>query len=632
MLKENSKMKVDIVVIGAGHAGVEAALASARMGCKTVLLNLYKDRIAAMPCNPSIGGPAKGIVVREIDALGGEMAKAADATALQMKLLNSSRGPGVWALRAQSDKVKYSKYMQNKVSNQENLQLIEGVAKDLILKDSKVTGVLLEDGRIIECDSAILTTGTYLSSILHRGSETENTGPDGEITTSYLSDTLRENKIKILRFKTGTPPRVKTNSIDFSKAQLEPGSDAKLAFSFSTKEYRDVKDQVPCHLIYTTKETKTIIENNLTKSAMYGGTIDGVGPRYCPSFEDKVVRFNSKEQHQLFLEPESLSLDTIYVQGFSTSMPIDIQEQMLKSLPGFENCIVDKWAYAIEYDCIDPTQLELSLELKGIKNLFLAGQINGTSGYEEAAGQGLIAGINAVRKIQNKEPLILKRSEAYIGVMIDDLVNKGVVEPYRLLTSRSEYRLTLRNDNAEVRLKKHGRDIGLIKDTEWNEYQKFEKEINDAIALLKQTRYTPKSEIAIELLKLKQANISQGISAYQLLKQPTVDSNIVFKYIPELKHLTHNQVQYIVISIRFEGYIKNENETIQRFENSESKLIPTDITYSNVDNLATEARQLLEKIRPNSVGQASRITGITPADIQMLLFYLRKKYAQKIIT
>lgn len=630
MLKEIKK--VDIVVIGAGHAGVEAALASARMGCKTILLNLYKDRIAAMPCNPSIGGPAKGVVVREIDAIGGEMGKAADATALQMKLLNSSRGPGVWALRAQSDKVKYSKYMQDQVANQENLELVEAIAKDLILKESKVVGVLLEDGRVIECKSAILTTGTYLSSILHRGSETKKSGPDGEITTNYLSDTLRNNNIKILRFKTGTPPRVKASSIDFSKASLEPGTDAKLAFSFSTKTYTPVAEQVPCHLIYTTKDTKTIIEENLNKSAMYGGMIDGVGPRYCPSFEDKVVRFSSKEQHQIFLEPESLSMDTIYVQGFSTSMPVDIQDKMLRSLPGFENVVVDKWAYAIEYDCIDPTQLKLSLELKGIDNLFLAGQINGTSGYEEAAGQGLIAGINAVRKIQNKESFIPKRSESYIGLMIDDLVNKGVVEPYRLLTSRSEYRLTLRNDNAEFRLKKYGREVGLIKDQEWNEYLKFEREINEAIEVLKTIRFTPKMEIAIELNNLGQANISQGISAYQLLKQPTVDSKIVFKYIPELNHLSHNQIQYIVINIRFEGYIKKELETIQRFEKSESKLIPTDIVYNDVENLATEARQLFEKIRPTSVGQASRITGINPADIQMLLFYLRKKYAQKITT
>ncbi|QHX36231.1 tRNA uridine 5-carboxymethylaminomethyl modification protein GidA [Spiroplasma sp. TIUS-1] len=627
MLKEIKK--VDIVVIGAGHAGVEAALASARMGCKTILLNLYKDRIAAMPCNPSIGGPAKGVVVREIDAIGGEMGKAADATSLQMKLLNSSRGPGVWALRAQSDKVKYSKYMQNKVENQENLELVVGIAKDLILKDSKIVGVLLMDGRVIECNSAVLTTGTYLSSILHRGSETEKSGPDGEITTNYLSDTLRKKGIKLLRFKTGTPPRVRADSIDFSKATMEPGTDANLAFSFSTKTYTPVKNQIPCHLIYTTKETKSIIEDNLKKSAMYGGTIDGIGPRYCPSFEDKVVRFSSKEQHQIFLEPESLSMDTIYVQGFSTSMPIDIQDKMLRSLPGFENVIVDKWAYAIEYDCIDPTQLKLSLELKGIDNLFLAGQINGTSGYEEAAGQGLIAGINAVRKIQNKEPFIPKRSESYIGLMIDDLVNKGVVEPYRLLTSRSEYRLTLRNDNAEFRLKKYGRDIGLIKDQEWNEFLKFEKEINEGIELLKSIRFTPKMEIAVELNNLGQSNITQGISAYQLLKQPTVDSKIVFKYIPQLNNLSHNQLQYIVINIRFEGYIKKELETIQRFEKSESKIIPADIVYNDVENLATEARQLFEKIRPTSVGQASRITGINPADIQMLLFYLRKKYAQK---
>ncbi|WP_339022740.1 tRNA uridine-5-carboxymethylaminomethyl(34) synthesis enzyme MnmG [Spiroplasma endosymbiont of Crioceris asparagi] len=622
-------MNCDIVVIGGGHAGVEAALASARMGKKVILVNLYKNRIATMPCNPSIGGPAKGIVVREIDALGGEMGRAADATQLQAKLLNSSRGPGVWALRFQSDKIEYSKYMQQKVENQKNLTLLEGIVKDIILNKNKVSQVLLEDGRIIKCQVAILTTGTYLSSVIHRGSENYSSGPNEEITTSTLSETLKRNNIKILRFKTGTPPRVKASSIDFSQAKLEPGTDAKLAFSFSTKNFKPLSEQVPCYLIYSTLETKKIIEENLHKSAMYSGNINSTGPRYCPSFEDKIVRFNDKEKHQIFLEPESLKLDTIYVQGFSTSMPIDVQELMLKSLPGFKNVVVDKWAYAIEYDCIDPTQLKLSLELQSIENLFLAGQINGTSGYEEAAGQGLIAGINAVLKIENKEPLILKRSESYIGVMIDDLVNKGVNEPYRLLTSRAEYRLTLRNDNAEIRLKKYGREVGLINDDEWKKYEEYLNQINLTIEKLKEVRFTPKSELSKKLNETGQAKISQGISAYEIIKQPTVDVKELKNQIECLKNLTDNQLQYIVVHIRFAGYIQKENETIQRFEKIEKKQIPENINYDNVENLATEARELLKKIRPISIGQASRITGINPADIQMLLFYLRKKYNKK---
>jgi tRNA uridine 5-carboxymethylaminomethyl modification enzyme len=464
----------EIIVVGGGHAGVEAALAAARLGKKTALINLYKDKIAMMPCNPSIGGPAKGIVVREIDALGGEMAKAADATSLQMKLLNSSRGPGVWALRAQSDKIEYSKYMLQKVEEQKNLTLVSGVVVDITLDDdNKVNGIVFQDGSFLKCQAVVLTTGTYLSSRVLRGSERIEEGPNGEITQKLLSERLKEIGIKTKRFKTGTPPRVKKDSVDLSDAKLEPGTDKKISFSFSTKTFTPVDEQEPCYLIHSTDETKKIIEENLDKSAMYSGEVDSVGPRYCPSFEDKIVRFNSKVEHQIFLEPESVHMDTWYVQGFSTSMPIEVQDKMLRSLPGFKNVVVDKWAYAIEYDCIDPTQLKLSLELQLVKNLFCAGQINGTSGYEEAAGQGLIAGINAVRKLDNLEPLILRRHEAYIGVMIDDLINKGVVEPYRLLTSRAEHRLLLRNDNAELRLKKYGHDIGLISEHEWKDYLAF---------------------------------------------------------------------------------------------------------------------------------------------------------------
>ncbi|ARU90873.1 tRNA uridine 5-carboxymethylaminomethyl modification protein GidA [Spiroplasma clarkii] len=620
-------MQADIVVVGAGHAGVEAALACARLNKKTILVNLYEDKIATMPCNPSIGGPAKGIVVREIDALGGEMGKAADATALQMKLLNSSRGPGVWALRAQSDKIEYSNYMKNVVNNQKNLTLKVGEVADILIdKNNKVTGVLLTDETKITCQAVILTTGTYLSSLIYRGSEKYQAGPNDEKTATRLSESFKKLNINYFRFKTGTPPRVKANSVDLSKAILEPGTDMQLAFSFSTTKPLPFAKQLPCYLLHSTPETKKIIEANLTKSAMYSGQIDATGPRYCPSFEDKIVRFNQKETHQIFLEPEAKALDTFYVQGFSTSMPIDVQEKMLKSLPGFENVIVDKWAYAIEYDCIDPQQLSLSLEMRQVPNLFTAGQINGTSGYEEAAGQGLIAGINAVRKLNVQNPFILKRSESYIGVMIDDIVTKGVIEPYRLLTSRAENRLTLRNDNAEVRLKQYGYELGLVSQQEYDKYLVFKKQIDEAIEELKNVRFSPKSDLALELDQLGQAHLSQGLSGYEILKQPQVDINVLVKYLDKLQNLSNNQLQNILINIRFEGYIKKENETIERFNKLEAKQIPNDVDYSKVENIAIEAKQILERIRPTSIGQASRITGVNPADIQMLLFHLKKKY------
>ncbi|AKX34698.1 tRNA uridine 5-carboxymethylaminomethyl modification protein GidA [Spiroplasma litorale] len=617
-------MEADIVVVGAGHAGVEAALASARLNQKTILINLYEDKIATMPCNPSIGGPAKGIVVREIDALGGEMAKAADATALQMKLLNSSRGPGIWALRAQSDKIKYSNYMREKISNQQNLKLVVGTVVDIIVEQNKIKGVILEDKTIINCKALILTTGTYLSSKIYQGSENFEEGPSKEKTSKGLSESFKKYNISTFRFKTGTPPRVKKSSIDLSKAKIEPGSNMELAFSFSTNKVIPFDEQEVCYLIHSTDETKNIIELNLSKSAMYSGSIQSVGPRYCPSFEDKIVRFSDKQRHQIFLEPESLSLDTFYVQGFSTSMPIDVQEKMLKSLPGFKNVEVDKWAYAIEYDCIDPQQLKLTLELKTIEGLFFAGQINGTSGYEEAAGQGLIAGINAVCKLTNKESIILKRSEAYIGVMIDDLVNKGVIEPYRLLTSRAENRLTLRNDNAEIRLKEYGYKYGLITESEWNKYIKYKSEIDLTIEVLKNVRFTPKSELAIKLKELNQAILNQGFSAYEIIKQPKVDIEVVKDFIPELQILSKVQLQNILITIRFEGYIKKEKEEIEKLLKLEKKLIPADLDYNQVDNLAIEAKHKLSKVRPVSIGQASRITGVNPSDIHMLVFHLKK--------
>ncbi|AVP49595.1 tRNA uridine-5-carboxymethylaminomethyl(34) synthesis enzyme MnmG [Williamsoniiplasma luminosum] len=617
----------EVLVVGAGHAGVEAALAAARLHKKTGLINLYTDKIALMPCNPSVGGPAKGIVVREIDALGGEMGKAADATALQTKLLNSSRGPGVWALRVQSDKEEYSKYMINKVQNQENLDLIVGAAVDLVVENNKIVGVQLQTGEIIHAKTVVLTTGTYLKSLILQGEEKTESGPNGEMTTKGISGSLKALGIDLFRFKTGTPARIYKDSVDLTNATPEPGTDAKLAFSFSTKTFTPIEKQEMCYLIHTTKETKKIIEENLHRSPMYSGTVESIGPRYCPSFEDKVVRFGQKDTHQIFIEPESKNLDTWYIQGFSTSMPIDVQEKMLKSLPGFENMRVKHWSYAIEYDCIDPMQLKPSLELQKIQGLFTAGQINGTSGYEEAAGQGLIAGINAARQVDQKEPLILKRNEAYIGVMIDDLINKGVWEPYRLLTSRAEHRLVLRNDNAEQRLKEYGYKIGLIQEAEWNEYLNYLDENEKAVQELKEIRFTPKSELAEILLNKYQIPLKQGYSGYELMKMPNIPVEEMIPFIPSMQNLRINQIQSITINARFEGYVKKELEQVERFNKLEKKQIPNDLNYDNVANLASEARQKLKKIRPLNIGQASRITGVNPADIQMLLFYLKSQYA-----
>ncbi|WP_342268885.1 tRNA uridine-5-carboxymethylaminomethyl(34) synthesis enzyme MnmG [Spiroplasma endosymbiont of Aspidapion aeneum] len=619
-------MEYDVVVIGAGHAGVEAALASARLGLKIALVNFYHDKVSTMPCNPSIGGPAKGIVVREIDALGGQMGVSADACAIQLKLLNSSKGPGVWAIRAQIDKLMYSKYMKDVIINQKNIDFIVDGFFDCQISNMEVTSVLLVSGKILKTKAVIFTIGTYSSSVVLMGDIKKNEGPSNEITSDRVKLFLDNNNIKTLRFKTGTPPRVKKNSIDLSKATLEPGTDMELAFSSKTKKSIPFGQQQPCYLIRSTLETKKIIENNLNKSAMYSGKISSIGPRYCPSFEDKIVRFKDKDSHQIFLEPESLELDTFYVQGLSTSMPINIQEKMLKSLPGFESVIIDKWAYAIEYDCIDPMQLDLSLSLKKIRNLFFAGQINGTSGYEEAAGQGLMAGINASLLIKNKEPLILKRSESYIGLMIDDLVNKGVDEPYRLLTSRAEYRLHLRNDNAEKRLKKYGYEIGLINERDFISYKDYENEIEKAILFLKNTKVLINSIFYNYLKNNSDIVLLSSVSLYDLLKQPRIDKDLVFNFYKELSKLSEKQKIELYIIVRFEGYLKQEQNNINKMLKQESKLIPHDIDYEHVDNIANEAKIYLSKVRPISIAQAARVRGVNPPDIQMLLFYLKNKY------
>ncbi|MEG0470069.1 MAG: tRNA uridine-5-carboxymethylaminomethyl(34) synthesis enzyme MnmG, partial [Longicatena sp.] len=522
---------IDVIVIGGGHAGVEAALACARLQKKTVLYSMHIDMIASMPCNPSVGGPAKGIVVREIDALGGEMGKAADATALQFKMLNTTKGPGVQCLRVQSDKIAYKKYMQDKVLHQENLEVREMCIQKILAEDGKVTGVLQADGNVMECKTIILTSGTYMSSSVLVGHTSTSIGPEDEPTTNELSQSLRDLGISTFRLKTGTPARVLTSSIDFSKTQPQPGSEDFISFSTETKEIRPFEKQVLCYLTYTSPLTHQIIHGSLDKSAMYSGLVKGVGPRYCPSIEDKLVRFADKERHQIFLEPESESLNTTYVQGFSTSMPHDVQEDMLHSLPGLENCIIEKYAYAIEYDAVDPLQCKASLENKIVENLFTAGQINGTSGYEEAAGQGLMAGINACLKLDGKEPLVLHRDEAYIGVLIDDLVTKGTLEPYRLLTSRAEYRLLLRHDNADQRLMEYGHEIGLISDERYNGFKKKGQDIEETIAYLSSIRFTPKSQINEHLKTLGYEELKEGISAQELLKRPSITIDVLRPYL-----------------------------------------------------------------------------------------------------
>ena len=617
-------MEYEIIVVGGGHAGCEACLASARKGHKTLLITGNKKNIADMPCNPSIGGPAKGIVVREIDALGGEMGRNADKGALQIKMLNTKKGPAVQALRAQADKITYPKEMIKTLEETENLEIKEAMVEKLLVEDNKIQGVELADGTQIRSKAVILTTGTYLRSVILIGADKTPGGPHGEEESKYLSNHLKELGFTILRLKTGTPQRIDKKSIDYSKTSLEPGDPVERTFSFDNNVYYDVDNQVPCHLIYTTEETHNIIREHLNESSMYGGHVEGVGPRYCPSIEDKIVRFGEKERHQLFLEPESIYYDDIYIQGFSTSMPHYVQEKMVRSLPGLENAKILKYAYAIEYDAIDSRQLKQSLETKLIEGLYTAGQNNGTSGYEEAAGQGLIAGINAALKLEGKEPLILKRNESYIGVLIDDLVTKGVKDPYRLLTSRAEYRLLLRNDNADLRLREYGYQVGLISEGKYIEFNKKKQDIEEFFELLKQTRITPKQEINEYVESIGTTPLKDGISLYEFLKRPEV----------KLEHLEHFiEIPYdkevkeqVEINTKYEGYIKKSLKEAEKMLALEEKQIPSDIDYSKVPNLASEARQKLAEISPTTIGQASRISGVNPADISILMVYLRRGY------
>ena len=628
-------MDYEIIVVGGGHAGCEAALSSARMGHKTLLVTGNINNIADMPCNPSIGGSAKGIVVREIDALGGEMGVNADKSLLQIKMLNSAKGPAVQALRAQADKVTYPREMLKTIKNTKNLEIKESLVEDLIVNNNKVEGVILEDNTKITSKAVILTTGTYLKADIMVGNKRRREGPHGERPSNHLSDNLKKYGLKIIRLKTGTPQRIDKNTIDYSKTKEELGDDKYLSFSFDRKPTYDINNQVPCHLVYTTEETHKIINENLNKSSMYGGLDDvtGIGPRYCPSIEDKVVRFADKERHQLFLEPESILddnpdyKDTIYIQGFSTSMPYDVQEKMVHSIKGLENAKILKYAYAIEYDAIYPTQMKLSLENKIIENLFTAGQINGTSGYEEAAGQGLIAGINASRKIENKEPLILKRNEAYIGVLIDDLVTKGIKDPYRLLTSRAEYRLILRSDNADLRLREYGHKVGLINEEKYSNFINKKETINKIIEILKNNKITPTKEVNDYLEKNNSTPLKDGISLYNLLKRTELNIENI-KHFIELPY-EEDLLNQVEIEIKYEGYIKKAIKDAEKMIKLENKKIPKDIDYKKIKNIASEAKQKLDEIRPESLGQALRISGVNPSDISILSVYLKREYSNE---
>ncbi len=612
----------EILVVGGGHAGVEAALMCARLNHKTALITLSKENIAKMPCNPSIGGPAKGIVVREIDALGGQMGITADKTAIQVKMLNTAKGPGVQSLRVQSDKVAYSKMMQEIVLEQENLELIEKQVEKILVENNKIIGVKCSDNTVIKSKITILTTGTYMSSHVMISDQINKTGPDGEETTFKLSQSLRDEGLTTFRLKTGTPARVFTESIDFTKTEPQPGSPFFASFSTLTKNVLPLEKQALCYLTYTNQNTHEIIHKNLDKSSMYSGVVKGVGPRYCPSIEDKLVRFFDKERHQLFLEPESLSMDTTYVQGLSSSLPKDVQEDMIHSIAGLEEAKIKIYAYAIEYDAIDPLQLKPTLETKIIENCFTAGQINGTSGYEEAAAQGLMAAINAVLKLENRGEFILRRDEAYIGVMIDDLVTKGTNEPYRLLTSRAEFRLLLRHDNADQRLTGKAYDLGLPVKQRYEIMCKKLEEMGKLKEAMKETRYTMKSEVNEYLKTIEYDCLSEGISAYDLLKRPRVEC---YKLKPYLGFEFSQEVaRQVEIECKYQGYIDKAKKEAAKLEHMDKVLIPKDLNFDKIEHISLEAKQKLVKVQPVTLGQASRISGVNPADIAVLAMIIEQ--------
>lgn len=615
----------DVIVIGAGHAGVEAGLASARLGMKTLLATLNMDNIAMMPCNPSVGGPAKGHLVRELDALGGEMGVNADKTCIQYRMLNTGKGPAVQILRAQADKKLYQYTMKHTCELQENLDVKQLLIDEILFENNAVKGVVIETGEVYTCKAIVLASGTYLRGRIIIGEETYAGGPNGQRAAVKLSECMKKAGIELMRFKTGTPARVDRRSLDFSKMSIQPGDDEVHNFSFMS----DVKtrEQVPCWLTYTNEETHKIIKDNIDRAPMANGIIEGVGPRYCPSIETKIVRFPDKKRHQLFIEPEGINTEEMYVQGMSTSMPIDVQLQFLRTIAGMEKVKIMRPGYAIEYDCINPLQLKPSLELKKISGFFCAGQTNGTSGYEEAAAQGLMAGINAALKIKGEKPFILKRSDAYIGVLIDDLVTKGTQEPYRVMTSRAEYRLLLRQDNADLRLTEKGREIGLVTDERYARFCKRRDAIKQTIELLNTIKLHPNKETLAKLHEFDMGEIRNTVTAADLLKRKDVKYDDL-KHIVELPELADDVKKQVEISIVYEGYIKKQMEQVERMEKLESKLLPEDLDYDDVSSLRNEAREKLSEVRPISLGQASRISGVSPADISVLIVYL-EQYRRK---
>lgn len=613
----------DVIVIGAGHAGVEAALAASRMGCNTLLATISLDMLAFMPCNPSIGGSAKGIVVREIDALGGEMAKNIDKTYIQMKMLNTGKGPAVRALRAQADKNLYSREMKHTVEKQENLTLRQAIIDDILVEDGQVVGVLTATKQKFSAKSVVVTTGTALRGEIILGELKYSSGPNNSLASVTLADNLKKLGLEIGRFKTGTPPRVKASSIDYDQTEIQPGDQAPNHFSFLSKDEDYLQDQIPCWLTYTNSTSHDIINKNLYRAPMFSGIVKGVGPRYCPSIEDKIVRFADKERHQLFLEPEGRDTEEVYVQGLSTSLPEDVQKDLIHSIKGLENAEMMRTGYAIEYDIVLPHQLRATLETKLISGLFTAGQTNGTSGYEEAAGQGIVAGINAALKAQGKPELILKRSDAYIGVMIDDLVTKGTLEPYRLLTSRAEYRLILRHDNADMRLTEIGREIGLVDDIRWDNFQIKKNQFENELKRLDSIKLKPIKETNEKVQALGFKPLTDAMTAKEFMRRPEISYQTAVSFVgPAAENLNPKIIDMLETEIKYEGYINKALDQVAKMKRMEEKRIPKNIDWDDIDSIATEARQKFKKINPETIGQASRISGVNPADISILMVYI----------
>ncbi len=618
----------DVAVVGAGHAGCEAALATARLGFKTVMFTVSVDSIAMMPCNPNIGGSSKGHLVRELDALGGEMGKVIDKTFIQSKMLNQSKGPAVHSLRAQADKANYSRTMRMVLQNQENLDIRQMEVTDILTEDGKITGVQTYSGAIYRCRAVVLCTGTYLKARCIYGEVSTQTGPNGLQPANYLTDSLKSLGIKMYRFKTGTPARIDKRTIDFSKMEEQKGDERVVPFSFTTNPEDVQIDQVSCWLTYTNEKTHEIIRNNLSRSPLYSGMIEGTGPRYCPSIEDKVVKFADKNRHQVFIEPEGLETNEMYVGGMSSSLPEDVQYAMYRSVPGLENAKIVRNAYAIEYDCIDARQLKNTLEFKAVEGLFSGGQFNGSSGYEEAAAQGLIAGINAARKLQGKEGIVIDRSEGYIGVLIDDLVTKESHEPYRMMTSRAEYRLLLRQDNADLRLTKKGYEIGLISEERYQKLLRKEELIQKEIERVEHINLGT-SEAVQNLLKQHESTpLTSGTTMAELIRRPELNYEVLAPVDPNRPELDYDVVEQVNINIKYDGYIKRQQRQVEQFKKLESKLIPEDINYDEIQSLRIEAKQKLNEMRPSSIGQASRISGVSPADVSVLLVYLERKQSE----